>query len=103
LTGQYFSAAFYFYINETVGDIYVRNTLASDSTLTYTVNNDTILLLKFLPKTKNNTLFILLMKIFYWNMPFQLSGILLFEWNFHYLKSGTKLIQEFKNPLYRAK
>jgi len=59
LTGQYFSAAFYFYINETVGDIYVRNTLASDSTLTYTVNNDTILLLKFLPKTKNNTLFIL--------------------------------------------
>ncbi|WAQ95445.1 FAT4-like protein [Mya arenaria] len=37
LTGQYFSAAFYFMIDEIEGDIMVRNPLTSDTSLTYTL------------------------------------------------------------------
>lgn len=37
LTGQYFSASFYFMINETTGDIHVRSPLSTDTALSYTV------------------------------------------------------------------
>ena len=38
LTGQYFAASFYFAINSTTGDIYLRNNLNTDAGLSYTVS-----------------------------------------------------------------